>query len=137
MLLFKSIGGKPNVLMKKSWFVFPFNIILKALGGVPVDRTKHSSLTEQLSEEFRQRSHFQLAIAPEGTRKKNPHWKSGFYYIAREAHVPITLAYLDYAQKIVGVLENFLPTGNVESDMERIKQMYKNIVGKKPAQFAI
>jgi 1-acyl-sn-glycerol-3-phosphate acyltransferase len=137
LLFYKSIGGDPHILMKKSWFVFPLNYILKAMGAVPVDRAKQTSLTGQMKEEFEQREHFQLAIAPEGTRKKNPKWKSGFYYIAWEARVPIMLAYLDYAKKIIGVIENFIPSGNVQGDMERIKQKYKNIAGKKPAQFAI
>ena len=137
MLFYKSISGSPHILMKKSWFFFPLNYILKAMGAVPVDRTKRNSLTDQMATEFEQRSHFQLAIAPEGTRKKNPKWKSGFYHIAREACVPITLAYLDYAKKIIGVIENFIPSGNVQDDIEKIKQKYKNIVGRKPAQFAI
>jgi 1-acyl-sn-glycerol-3-phosphate acyltransferase len=123
--------------MKKSWFFFPFKYLLKALGGIPVDRKHKSSLTGQMAEEFKARMHFQLAIAPEGTRKKNPVWKSGFYYIALEAKVPITLAYLDYARKIIGVMDNFIPSGNLTVDMESIKQMYKNISGKNPAQFAI
>jgi len=136
-LYYKSIGGDPHVLMKKSWFFFPLKYILKAMGAVPVDRTKRTSLTEQMKKKFERLSHFQLAIAPEGTRKKNPFWKSGFYYIAWEACVPITLAYLDYAKKIIGVIENFIPSGNVQGDIEKIKQKYKNIVGRKPAQFAI
>ena len=137
LLFYKSIGGHPHILMKKSWFFFPFKYILKALGGVPVDRSKRSSLTEQMRERFEKRPRFQLAIAPEGTRKKNPNWKSGFYYIALAAKVPITLAYLDYKKKIVGVIENFMPSGDALGDIEYIKQMYQHIAGKKPAQFAI
>lgn len=137
MLFYKSISGNPHILMKKSWFFFPFNYILKAMGAVPVDRTKNTSLTDQMKEEFERRSHFQLAISPEGTRKKTAEWKSGFYYIAQKACVPITLAYLDYSKKIVGVIENFIPSGNVREDIEKIKQKYKDIVGRKPAQFAI
>ena len=137
LLFYKSIGLAPHILMKKSWFFFPFNYILKAMGAVPVDRTKHTSLTDQMKVEFEQRSHFQLTIAPEGTRKKNSKWKTGFYYIAWEAHVPILLGYLDYAKKIIGVIENFIPSGNAQIDIEIIKQKYKNIVGRKPAQFAI
>jgi 1-acyl-sn-glycerol-3-phosphate acyltransferase len=107
------------------------------MGAVPVDRAKHTSLTDQMRDEFDHRTHFQLAIAPEGTRKKNPKWKSGFYYIAWEAHVPIMLAYLDYAKKIIGVIENFIPSGNVQVDIEQIKLKYRHIMAKNPAQFAI
>jgi len=137
LIFYKSIGGDPHILMKKSWFVFPINYLLKAMGAVPVDRTKRTSLTDQMKTEFESRSHFQLAIAPEGTRKENPVWKSGFYYIALAARVPITLAYLDYAKKTVGAIENFIPTGNAKEDIEKIKQKYKDITGRKPAQFAI
>jgi 1-acyl-sn-glycerol-3-phosphate acyltransferase len=137
MLFYKSIGGKPHFLMKKSWFFFPIKYLLTAIGGFPVNRKRKTSLTEQMAEEFEKRKHFQLAIAPEGTRKKYPVWKSGFYYIACEAHVPIALAYLDYAKKIIGVIENFVPTGDVIGDIEKIKMVYKNIAGKHPAKFAI
>jgi 1-acyl-sn-glycerol-3-phosphate acyltransferase len=137
MLFYKSIGGDPHVLMKKSWFFFPLKYLLQALGGVPVDRKKRTLLTDQMAEEFAERNHFQLAIAPEGTRKKNPTWKSGFYYIALAAKVPITLAYLDYKKKIIGVMENFMPNGDVMHVMETIKQFYKNISGRHPARFSI
>jgi len=137
MLFCKSIGGKPHFLIKKSWFFFPVKYLLKAIGGFPVNRKKKTSLTEQMAEEFEKRTYFQLAIAPEGTRKKNPVWKSGFYYIAWKAQVPIALAYLDYAKKIIGIIENFIPSGDVQGDIEKIKQLYKNISGKHPAQFAV
>jgi 1-acyl-sn-glycerol-3-phosphate acyltransferase len=137
MLFFKSIGGHPNVLMKKSMFRFPLKYLLNALGAIPVNRSRSSSLTEQMREKFAKRDIFQLAIAPEGTRKKNPDWKSGFYYIALAAQVPITLAYLDYAKKIIGVIENFIPSGDIKGDMVKIKQCYKNIPGKYPGKFAI
>jgi 1-acyl-sn-glycerol-3-phosphate acyltransferase len=137
MLFFKSIGGEPHILMKKSWFFFPLKYILEALGGIPVNRSQRSSLTEQMQTLFAKRKHFQLAIAPEGTRKKNPHWKSGFYYIAWESKVPITLAYLDYAKKMIGVFENFIPTGNLSLDLVAIKQRYLPVAGRHPAQFAI
>ncbi|MDR0412704.1 MAG: 1-acyl-sn-glycerol-3-phosphate acyltransferase [Dysgonamonadaceae bacterium] len=137
MLFYKSIGGKPHVLMKKSWFFFPLNYLLRGFGGIPVDRKKKSLLTGQMAGEFRKRNHFQLAIAPEGTRGKTSEWKSGFYYIAREAAVPITLAYLDYTKKRIGIFENFVPSGNLTGDMCKIKQFYKNISGKYPAKFSI
>ncbi|GHT72592.1 acyltransferase [Bacteroidia bacterium] len=137
MLFYKSIGGKPHFLMKKTWFFFPLKYFLTAIGGFPVNRTKNSSLTETMAEEFSRHEEFQLAIAPEGTRKKNPHWKSGFYYIAWKAQVPITLAYLDYTKKIIGIMSNFIPTGDVEGDIAQIKQFYENIPGKYPGKFAI
>ena len=137
MIFYKSINGSPHFLMKKSWFFFPFNYFLKAIGGFPVNRGKNTSLTEQLTHEFSTRNQFQLAITPEGTRKKTSVWKTGFYYIAYDAKVPITLAYLDYSKKIVGVFENFIPTGNIAEEINYIKQLYKNVPGKHPKKFSI
>jgi 1-acyl-sn-glycerol-3-phosphate acyltransferase len=137
MLFYKSIGGKPHVLMKKEWFFFPVGNLLKKIGALPVDRSKKTSLSDQMVELFRSNNHLQLAIAPEGTRKRTLQWKTGFYYIALNAGVPITLAYIDYSKKEVGVKEIFYPTGNVQSDIEEIKNQYKDVKGKHPKRFAI
>ncbi|MDL2243655.1 lysophospholipid acyltransferase family protein [Bacteroidales bacterium OttesenSCG-928-J19] len=134
---YKSIGGKPHILMKKELFFFPFNYLLKALGGIPVNRKKKTSLSEQMVELFDSEDDFQLAIAPEGTRKKNAEWKSGFYYIALAAQVPIVLAYLDYGKKEVGVFTNFYPTGDAEADIAKIKAYYKDVEAKYPKLFSI
>jgi 1-acyl-sn-glycerol-3-phosphate acyltransferase len=137
MLFYKSIGGKPHVLMKKEWFFFPLGPFLKSIGIIPVDRNKKTSLSDQMVELFRLKKHFQLAVAPEGTRQKNSVWKTGFYYIALNACVPITLAYIDYFKKEVGVKEIFYPSGDVKCDIDKIKQYYKNIRAKHPKRFAI
>lgn len=136
LTFYKSIGGNPHFLMKKDWFFFPLKYILKAVGGIPVDRKKKSSLTDQMVDEFSSRDQFQLAIAPEGTRGKNAKWKSGFYYIAYNAHVPITLAYLDYAKREVGIVANYYPTGNVDNEIEEIKKYYRDITAKHPERFS-
>jgi 1-acyl-sn-glycerol-3-phosphate acyltransferase len=137
MFFYKAIGGKPHVLMKKEWFFFPLKYFLTSLGAVPVDRKKKTSISAQMVEIFDSRNHFQLAIAPEGTRKRNAQWKTGFYYIALNAYVPITLAYIDYSKKEVGVKKIFYPTGNVISDIEEIKNYYKEVQAKYPKKFAI
>ena len=130
-------GNRPSFLIKKEWFRFPFNIIFKRIGGIPVDRKNKNSLTDQIIEQFKSHEHFQLAIAPEGTRKSNSDWKKGFYYIAQGAHVPILLTYIDYGTKIVGIERIFNPTGDVERDIWEIKSYFKNFAGKHPAGFAI
>ena len=137
MLFYKSIGGKPHVLMKKEWFFFPLNYLLKSAGALPVNRNKRCSLSDQMVELFNSKSHFQLAIAPEGTRSRNAQWKTGFYYIALKAVVPIILAYIDYSKKEVGVKKVFYPTGNAECDIEEIKSYYKDVQAKYPKRFAI
>jgi 1-acyl-sn-glycerol-3-phosphate acyltransferase len=137
IIYFQSVGGNLRYLMKKSLFFFPLNLLLKVLGGIPVDRNNKSELTELLKQDFADNDILQLAITPEGTRSENAHWKTGFYYIALDAGVPIALAYLDYSNKTIGILENFTPTGNKEQDLAHIKHLYKNIQGKHPEQFSI
>ena len=137
MLFYRSIGGKLHVLMKKEWFFFPLGYILKSLGAVPVDRKKRTSVSDQMVEVFNSKTHFQLAISPEGTRSRNIQWKTGFYYIALNARVPITLAYLDYSKKEVGIKDIFYPTGDIKSDIEEIKNQYKDVRAKHPQKFAI
>jgi len=134
-LFYTSIGCTASFLIKKEWFFFPFSLLFKALGGVPIDRTKRTSVTEQMVEEFNKRPVFQLAITPEGTRKRVDEWKKGFYFIALEAKVPILLAYIDYAEKIVGIKTVFYPTGDVDKDMKEIRSYYKGVQGRNPSNF--
>lgn len=129
-------GGKVSFLMKKSWFFFPVGNILKAIGGVPIDRSKRNSTTAQMVDEFNKRDVFRLAITPEGTRKLNENWKMGFYYIAKGANVPIELAYIDYKKKEAGITEIFHPTDNEQADIEHIKSFYKNVTPRFPKQFS-
>lgn len=133
----KSTGRTIRFLMKKEWFFFPMNLIFKSLGGIPVDRKKKSFITGQMVALFHSGKHFQLAVTPEGTRGKSAKWKTGFYYIALNAGVPITLAYLDYSRKTVGVIKNFYPTGNEKRDIDEIKQYYYHIRAKHPKKFTI
>lgn len=134
---YKSIGGDPHFLMKKDWFFFPIGNLLRSIGGIPVDRKKNTSLSDHMADLFRMEDNFQLAVAPEGTRKKTTRWRTGFYYIALKAEVPIALAYLDYKKKEIGIKEIFEPTGDVDSDMDKIKNYYKNFKGKYPNSFSI
>ena len=98
-LFYSAIGRKTSFMMKKEWFFFPLGYFFKAIGGIPVDRSRQTSLVEQMAERFAAKRHFHLAITPEGTRKANPDWKRGFYYIALKAQVPIVLFALDYPTK--------------------------------------
>jgi 1-acyl-sn-glycerol-3-phosphate acyltransferase len=137
IIFYKSIGRTIRFLIKKEWFFFPMNLIFKSFGGIPVDRKKKSFITEQMAALFHSGEHFHLAITPEGTRGKSARWKTGFYYIALRAAVPITLAYIDYSQKEIGVIKNFYPTGNEKQDIEEIKQYYHHVRAKYPEKFII
>ena len=134
-LLYTALGRNASFLIKKDWFFFPFNLFFSWLGGVPVDRQKHTSVTDQMVEVFNKRKIFQLAITPEGTRKRAEEWKKGFYYIAQKAQVPIMIAYFDYAKKEAGIKGLFYPTGDVEKDIQTIREYYRGVTACHPENF--
>lgn len=131
-ITFMHYGIKAKYLIKKDLFVFPFGPILKAMGGIPVDRQKKNNMTEQAVKLFSENDEFYLVFTPEGTRKYQPNWKKGFYYIAQEANVPIYIAYMDYKRKIGGFHSLFQPTGDVEADIKYIKNIMADYTGKVP-----
>ena len=135
LIAFKSLKRKPHFLIKKSWFFFPMNLIFKALGGIPVDRSKKSSMTDQITEYFNENDSFYLAITPEGTRKANSSWKQGFYYVAIAANVPILITSFDYSKKLIVIHKAFNPTGEIKQDMLKIKSYYKDVQAKFPENF--
>ena len=137
MLFKRALRLKISFLMKKEWFAFPLGGLMRSLGGIPVDRSKHALLTDIIAGEFARRNEFYLAITPEGTRSLCCHWKRGFYFIAQKAQVPIVLGYIDYARKEVGYTRLFVPTGDVEADMAAIKNFYKTIGAKYPEKFGV
>lgn len=137
LIVYKSMGRKASFLIKREWFFFPMNIIFNALGGIPVNRSKKTSLTEQMTEIYSNRKNFQLAITPEATRKLNPEWKKGFYFIALAANVPILVTAFDYGKKEVDIKAVFYPTGNVDEDIDEIKSYYKGVTAKHPENFAL
>lgn len=134
-LAYSSVGRTANFLIKKEWFVFPFNLFFKSIGGIPVERSKNNSMTEALVSEFRKHDKLQLAITPEGTRKPVKEWKRGFYFIALKAEVPIVLIGLDYGKKEAVFLDIFHPSGDYPTDIVKIRSYYKNIQGKRPENF--
>ena len=121
---------------KESIFKPPFRAIMMWLGGIPVDRKKSNNVVAASVEAIRAADGpLQLVVPPEGTRSKARYWKSGFYYIAVGAQVPIVMAYMDYEKKISGLGPVFQPTGNIEADMQTIKAFYAPFKGRNPDQF--
>ena len=94
-------------------------------------------MTDRVAQYFKEKKKLSLGITPEGTRKPNPDWKKGFYYIAKKANVPILLSYIDYAKKKASIAEIFVPTDDEAADMQYIKNFFSNVTGKIPANFAI
>ena len=105
------------------------------MGGIPVDRSKRTSLVDQVAQRIRESSKFHLAITPEGTRSANPNWKKGFYFIALKAEVPIVLIGIDYEKKCITAGKYLMPSGDVEKDMREIKLYFKQFKGKHPEKF--
>jgi len=121
---------------KASLFRWPFGPVMRWLGGIAVDRSRSNNLVAASAAALvNADGPVQLVIPPEGTRGKTRIWKTGFYYIALEARVPIVLAYLDYERKVGGLGGLFIPTGDVERDMAEIKRFYAPIKGRWPMQF--
>lgn len=137
MLVKRALRLPVRFLMKKEWFTFPLGSLMRSLGGIPVDRSHHTSLTDAVADEFARHERFYLAITPEGTRSLTHHWKRGFYFIAQKAQVPIVLAYIDYAKREIGFNRIFTPTGNADADMRTIKDFYRTIGAKFPEKFGI
>ena len=136
-LAYLSIGRYAGFMMKKEWFFFPLGLIFKAVGGIPVDRSRNTSLVDQMANKFAESKQFHLAITPEGTRKPNPNWKKGFYFIALKAQVPIMLIGIDYPSKTITSTKAIMPTGDFEKDMHEIKLYFKDFHGKIPENFSI
>lgn len=136
-LFYTALGRNTYFMMKKEWFFFPLGILFKAIGGIPVDRKRNTSLVDQMAEQFTQNAKMQLAITPEGTRKANPNWKKGFYYIALKAQVPIIPIAIDYPTKTIVSTQVIMPTGDIEKEMQEIKLYFKDYKGKNPENFVL
>ena len=121
-----------NFVGKKELFKWPFGAYFRWMGGAPLDRTSGQNKVASIAAIFKDKEVFRLALAPEGTRKKVTTWKTGFYYIALEAEVPIIPVAFDYKTKHVIVHQPFYPTGNIDDDMPKLRAYYQGVVGKKP-----
>lgn len=118
---------------KHTLFKPPHGWLMRWLGGVPVDRRAPQGLVKQVAELFAQREHFVLAVPPAGTRSRKEHWKSGFYFIAKEANVPIGLSFLDYSRKEAGFGPVLWPSDDLHADMDKIRAFYEGKMGLYPA----
>jgi 1-acyl-sn-glycerol-3-phosphate acyltransferase len=132
LLIMNALGLQLNWVGKDSLFNGSFGSLMRRLGGIPVDRSARNGFVDQMVAEFERREAMILVIAPEGTRGKSKYWKTGFYYIAQGARVPIALGYVDYAQKIGGIGASLQPNGDIQADMLPIARFYAEITGKHP-----
>jgi len=120
---------------KHQLFRPPFGWLMRALGGVPVRRDASGNLLAQMAKGIDEAERICLVVPAEGTRSYVPHWKSGFYHIARTANVPIVPSYLDYSRRIGGFGPAILPTDDLGGDMEEIRSFYADKKGRYPELF--
>lgn len=123
-LYYTSVGGRAGILIKKEFFWGPLGPILKALGGVPVDRKHGATVVHQCVNAVRNSQKIHLAIAPEGTRKATVRWKTGFYTIAKACDIPVYLGYFDWGSKHVGCGVKFELSDDPQADLEKIRRHY-------------
>lgn len=128
--------------IKQEWMRFPFNLVVGPLGGIGIDRRpraesgRRPSYVQLMKEVFERYDQIAIMITPEGTRSLRHQWKTGFYYVAREAGVPICLGFLDYGKKLAGVGPVIFPGDDMAADMQRIMAFYQTIEGRYPEKFA-
>ena len=136
-LYFKSIGGDGLCMVKKEMFFPPLGWILRAMGGIPVDRGNSGALVRSLITEMKTRDTFYLAIAPEGTRKPVRRWKAGALVIARETGVPVYAGYFDWGTKTITCGEPFPLTDDSKADLLRLQEYYEklHLTGKHPEKY--
>lgn len=133
-VLFRSaLNLEARFLGKEELFKGPFGFLFRGLGGYPVDRFTNSNMVDSVAGIFNSKEAFGIALSPEGTRKRVQKLRTGFYYIARKAQVPVIMAGLDYKSKRAIFSAPLEVTGNQEADFEKIYSFYRPISGKIPA----
>ena len=118
-----------NFIIKKEWIRFPFKRMFRSLGALPIERNKNNingektSTVDAMADLFSQKDILRMVITPEGTRSKREKWKTGFYYVALKANVPIALAFMNYETKTSGIDKIIYPTGDYKKDMKEIMDL--------------
>jgi len=127
-----ALGLKPRWVAKHTLFRWPLGPVFRAIGGIPVDRRAHTGFIDRIAAEYQASDELVVTIAPEGTRSRTDYWKSGFYYIALAAKVPVALGYIDYPSKRLGIGGVLYPHGDIDADMAIIRDFYSDKAGLRP-----
>ena len=142
-LALKALGVNVRITIKDSYMQFPLGPFVRAMGGIGIDRRPKQageprpSMVQVMTDLFKHHPELVMLVTPEGTRARQEQWKTGFYYVAVNAGVPIALAYMDYEQKKAGVGKIIHPTGDFEEDMAEIMDFYAGIQAKFPKEFSV
>ncbi len=127
-----ALGINPNWMGKREMFWGPAGPLFRWMGGIPIDRRLRLNTVEQTVQAIRERPQVIIGIAPEGTRSKTEHWKSGFYHIAHQAQVPLVFAWLDYKRKVGGFGPHMHTTGDMQADIQQMRDFFCKITPKYP-----
>ena len=130
-----TLGTMVNFIGKGSLFKGPFGYLFRLLGGTPVDRSQNNNLVDSIVQLFNSKEEFRLGLSPEGTRKKVAKWKTGFYYIAKGANVPIVMATLDFGNKQIKISKAYTLTEDMDTDFKHFHAFFSDVKGKNPEQF--
>jgi len=130
VLTIAALGIRTSWMGKHALFRWPFGVVLRWLGGIPIDRRASHGVVETMVDWFGRREQLVLGIAPEGTRRQVGRWKTGFYHIAHGAGVPIVPCYIDYARKVIGSGATLHPCGDLAADLLTLRSVYDGIRGK-------
>ncbi|MBM4425368.1 MAG: acyltransferase [Chloroflexi bacterium] len=122
-------------MAKDAVFKWPLGILIRWMGGIPINRRSPQNVVQQMVSAFEHYDHLMLVITPEGTRGITQYWKSGFYHIAAQAKAPMVLAFLDYKRKVGGLGPIIFPSGDMEADIDIIRKFYASVTAKFPEQF--
>lgn len=126
-MYYRAQGGRLKVMIKKEAFFFPVNILLRSMGGFPIDRSNPQSTIRSVVREMEANENgtFHLTICPEGTRKAVRKWKTGYHTIAEATGAPVYLTYIDFGKKRVGIVPGVVElTDNARKDTDRIQDIY-------------
>lgn len=133
VMLFKFAKGLHfNWVAKHTLFIWPFGGLMRALGGIGIDRTRSQGFTAELAKEFKRRQEMAVVIAPEGTRAYTDHWRSGFYHLALAADIPVVLSFICYKSKRIGFGPTLYLSGDQDADLAKIQAFYADKVGLHP-----
>ena len=135
LLVVFALRLKLNVFIKHTLFIGPIGWFLSYCGGVPIDRRSAGARVRQTVQEFENNDDMVLLITPEGTRSAQTNWKTGFYHIAREANVPIAVAFVDTAERRAGIDHFISPSGDIDKQMAEIKAFYDSKRGIRPQNY--
>jgi 1-acyl-sn-glycerol-3-phosphate acyltransferase len=140
MTVAKKMGRNTKFVIKNTWLRFPLNFVLEPIGAHGIDRSKQKterqSHVQAMAALFAQYPELVLMISPEGTRSPNDQWRTGFYYVAQTAKVPIVLGYADYKRKVAGLSKVLYPK-DFATDMKEIMNFYATIHGRRPESFKL